>query len=129
MHEQTSVSSTLAGGIVARVEALLLDAERNTKPLELEPFRGQLFELFVTAEAAGFLDEDADPDLSADGLCRALSQRWHLADVTKDSLAHQTKLPPAHLSKLRMLWSMMRMWMEWTYAWSRWREFKEEHEG
>lgn len=129
MPEQTSVSSTLAGGIIDRVESLLLEAERNTRPLELEPFRSQLFELFVTAEAAGFLEEESDPDLSAEGLCRTLSQRWNLADATRASLVQQTKLPPEQLSKLRMLWSMMRMWMEWTYAWSRWPEFKEDRTG
>ena len=30
---------------------------------------------------------------------------------------------PAHLQKMRSLWSIMRMWMEWTYAWQRWPEF------
>ena len=27
------------------------------------------------------------------------------------------------LAKVRLLWSFMRMWMEWTYAWKRWDEF------
>ena len=37
--------------------------------------------------------------------------------------ADLTALPPAQLSKLRVLWAFMRMWMEWTYAWQRWNEF------
>jgi len=24
---------------------------------------------------------------------------------------------------MRMLWSFLRMWMEWAYAWERWSEF------
>ena len=27
---------------------------------------------------------------------------------------------------MRLLWSVMRMWMEWTYAWQRWAEFHQE---
>ena len=33
-------------------------------------------------------------------------------------------LPAAdQLAKMRLLWSVMRMWMEWDYAWERWDEF------
>ena len=38
-------AEVLASDIVARVESLLLDAERTTRPLELAPYREQLFEL------------------------------------------------------------------------------------
>jgi hypothetical protein len=91
--------------------------------LEIEPFRGQLFELFVTAFQSGYTSEDADPDLTADGVCRELSLRWGLTMAARDAVAQQTKLPPDQLAKMRLLWSLLRMWMEWTYAWSRWPEF------
>jgi hypothetical protein len=126
MQEQTSVRDSLASSIVHRVEELIDEARKATKPLEIDPFRSRLFELFVTAEAAGFLVEAAEHDLTADGLCRRLAEHWQLADATRDSIEHQTKLPPDQLTKMRMLWSVMRMWMEWTYAWQRWPEFRGE---
>ena len=101
MTEQISVADGLANSIVSRVEALLTEAEQETKPLELDPYRGELFELFVTAEAAGFLEDDADPDLTADGIARGLSQRWDLAQATRASLEQQSKLPSEQLSKMR----------------------------
>jgi hypothetical protein len=123
MANPASLGQFLASGIVDRVETLLAEAEAAGKPLEVDPYRGQLFELFVTAEGAGYLQEGSEPDLSSDGLCRILAQRWGLADAARESFAHQTKLPSADLAKMRLLWSVMRMWMEWTYAWSRWSEF------
>ena len=128
MQQQTSVRDSLASSIVQRVDDLIDEARQATKPLEIDPYRGQLFELFVTAEAAGFVAEDAENDLTADGLCRRLAERWQLADATRDSFEHQTKLPPDQLTKMRMLWSVMRMWMEWAYAWQRWPEFCGEDE-
>ena len=89
----------------------------------MDPHRAQLFELFVTADAAGLIDEDSEPDLTADGVARELSLRWNLATAAQMSVQRQSKLPPEHLSKMRLLWSFMRMWMEWTYAWQRWGEF------
>ncbi len=126
MSQQTSVDQSLANEIISRVESVVIEAEAKTKPLELDPFRGQLFELFVLAEASGGIGEDAEPDLSADGIGRELAQRWELASITQDAFVQQSKLPPAHLSKMRLLWSFMRMWMEWSYAWQRWHEF---HDG
>jgi hypothetical protein len=123
MTSQTSVGTALAHNILDRVETLLLEAEEALKPLELDPYRSRLFELFVMADAAGFLDEDAAPDLTSDGIARELSERWNLADAARSSIEQQSKLPRAHLSKMRQLWSFMRMWMEWTYAWNRWHEF------
>ena len=73
MPNPSSVGESLASGIVDRVEALLVEADASRKPIEVDPYRGQLFELFVTAEGAGYLREGSDPDLSSDGLCRALS--------------------------------------------------------
>jgi hypothetical protein len=65
MTSQTSVGTALAHNILDRVETLLLEAEEALKPLELDPYRSRLFELFVMADAAGFLDEDAAPDLAS----------------------------------------------------------------
>lgn len=117
------MASQLADRIIDRVEALILEAEQTTKPLELDPYRGQLFELFVTANGAGYTKEGAPEDLSADGLCRQLGARWNLASAARESVSAQTRIPQEHLSKMRLLWSVMRMWMEWDYAWERWGEF------
>jgi hypothetical protein len=43
--------------------------------------------------------------------------------VAQESVARQARLPPEQLAQMRALWSFLRMWMEWTYAWQRWREF------
>jgi hypothetical protein len=85
-----------------------------------------LFESFVTANAAGMAREGADPDLTSDGLCRRLAERWGLRAATEDSVRSQSRLPPDQLARMRSLWSVMRMWMEWTYAWERWPEFHED---
>ena len=126
MKPQAISGDVLASGIVARVEELALDAEAQSKPLEVDPYRSRLFELFVTAHGAGYLSENAPVDLSADGLCRMLGARWGLADATRSSFEQQRKLSPEHLAKMRLLWSIMRMWMEWAYAWDRWPEFHSE---
>lgn len=123
MQNQTSANWSLANDIIKGVETLLAEAQGEEKPLEVDPFRGRLFEFFVTAQGAGYLDEESDPDLSADGLCHQLAQRWGLDDAARESVAQQEKLPAEHLAKMRSLWSIMRMWMEWSYAWERWAEF------
>ena len=123
MPSRNAVGSDLADLLIQQVEQQCLDAERRSRPLEVDPYRDRLFQLFVTAHGAGFIDEDAEVDLTADGLCRALGARWGLADATRQSVEMQQRLPPQHLSKMRMLWAVMRMWMEWTYAWKRWAEF------
>ena len=125
MTSTNSISETftLADRILDRLEELILDAERKTKPLELDPYRSQLFELFVTAEGAGYTKEGSDPDLSADGLCRLLGARWGLASAAKEAISQQSRMAPEQLTKMRLLWSVMRMWMEWDYAWERWSEF------
>ena len=61
-------TQTLAADLLDRLDALILDAERQTKPLELEPYRSQLFELFVIADASGLMRDDSVPDLSPEGL-------------------------------------------------------------
>jgi hypothetical protein len=120
---QTSIESTLAANILQQLEQLVKLAEQESRPLELDPQRSRLFELFVTAEGAGLVREEATPELTAEGICRELADRWGLGDATRDSLSRQSKLPAEHLSRMRLLWSLMRMWMEWTYAWQRWPEF------
>lgn len=119
----TERDQSLADQILSQVEALILESEQNQKPLEIEPFRSQLFELFVTAQGAGYVVDDANPDLTADGLCQALATRWGLRDAAQSSVRDQSRLPQEHMARMRSLWSVMRMWMEWTYAWSRWEEF------
>ena len=63
LGNQDAGLTALAGDIVDRIESLLLDAEATTRPLELDPYRGKLFELFVTAHAAGLLVEGGEADL------------------------------------------------------------------
>ncbi len=114
---------TFSGAIFDRLETILRDAERQTKPLEFQPYRGQLFELFVTAHGAGKTGEEADGELAAEAVCRELALRWGLTMAARDAAAQQSALPPDQLGKMRLLWSLLRMWMEWTYAWDRWDDF------
>jgi len=123
MNDSASLNKSLAADIIRQVAALLLEAEAETKPLEIDPYRSRLFELFVTAEGAGYLEEDAQPSLEADVLCRELSTSWGLTDAARSSVEQDQNLSPESLSKMRLLWSIMRMWMEWDYAWQRWGEF------
>lgn len=115
--------SSLAQSLVRQLDDVIQSAVAENRPLEVDPARGQLFELFVTADGAGYLREDADPDLTADQLCKLLAARWGLDSVAQESVARQERLPPEHLAKMRALWSFLRLWMEWTYAWQRWEEF------
>ena len=123
----TDPGARLAAEVIEQVEDLLFEAEEAGKPIELDPFRGRLFELFVMADASGFLAEGSNPDLTCDGVGRELASRWELARQMggdkPGALPNPAQMPPAQLAKMRLLWSFMRMWMEWTYAWSRWREF------
>ena len=114
----------LAGDLIEHIDELLQCAKASGQPIELDPLRSQLFELFVMSEATGFLAEGAAEDLSCDGVARALADRWKLArHLGEGGLSQAPSLPPEQLSRLRLLWSFMRMWMEWTYAWKRWEEF------
>lgn len=119
----TSIQQTLADDLLNRLDTVILEAERLTKPLELDPYRGQLFELFVIADASGLMRDGATPDLSADGISTQLSERWGLKTAAQEAQQHNTKMTAEHLSRMRLLWSFLRMWMEWEYAWSRWSEF------
>ena len=123
MSATPTPTQTLANDLLKRLDALILDAERQTKPLELEPYRSQLFELFVIADASGLMRDGSHPDLSPEGLSRELGERWGLKTAAQATQQMQGKLSPEHLSKMRLLWSFLRMWMEWQYAWSRWVEF------
>lgn len=118
-----STTPVLAAQIFGEIDRIICDAESSGKPLEVEPARSRLFELFVTAQGAGYTEEGSDPDLTADGICRSLAEQWGLKSAALESTANQSRLPAEHLSRMRSLWSVMRMWMEWTYAWSRWSEF------
>ncbi len=124
MHD--SPAQSLADDVISRLDALICEAERQTKPLEVDPFRSQLFELFVVADASGLMKDESHPDLSPDGASRTLAQCWGLAAAAASSHLAQSKLSPDHLSKMRLLWSFLRMWMEWQYSWGRWAEF---HDG
>ena len=127
------VRQTVAAQILKGIQELIQEAQGATKPLEVEPYRGRLFEFYVTANGAGLVGDERssgladagedDTDLSADGLCRLLARDWGLDMAARDSAAQQTKLPPDQLERMRLLWSIMRMWMEWNYAWCRWDEF------
>lgn len=119
----SSAPQALANDIIQRVAKLVSEAEAETKPLELDPYRGQLFELFVMADAAGFVSTEAEIDLTADNLCRELAKIWGLTSATQQAMDAQAKLPPEQVSKMRSLWSVLRLWMEWDYAWKRWDEF------
>ncbi len=123
-----------SGGIVDVIENLIREAQQETRPLEVDPGRGELFECFVQAEqqglipndaesaAAGTDDEAEDYLLSPDLLCRQLARRWGLDMAAREAQAMQTRLPADQLERMRLLWSVMRMWMEWKYAWQRWPE-------
>ena len=128
-----AVQLAVAGDILNGMEMLLMEARESTQPLEVDPYRSRLFELFVTADGAqlvrddresGLSEETADQtDLSADGICRSLARRWGLDMAARESTASQSRLAPDQLEQMRLLWSVMRMWMEWSYAWRRWEEF------
>ena len=131
------VRATVARTILSGLETLLDEAKAATKPLEVDPYRSRLFEIFVTADGAGLIGDERttsvnetqtdETNLSADGLCRSLARRWGLDMAARDSAAQQTKLPPDQLERMRLLWSLMRMWMEWNYAWCRWQEFHQDN--
>ncbi len=123
MPPSVSTDTELAVQLIDEIDQTVKQAEEEGEPLEIDPARSRLFELFVMAHGAGLLDQDGPADLSADGLCSTLSDRWGLREAALESTANQSRLPPDQLARMRSLWSVMRMWMEWTYAWSRWDEF------
>ena len=118
--------SSLTQAVVGQIQTIIEEAEENTRPLEMEPFRGRLFELFVVADGAGLLDEKFEPNLTSDRIAKTLADRWELRDSEAAASLAKGSLADENLSKMRLLWSFLRMWMEWTYAWQRWNEF---HDG
>ncbi len=125
MNADAAVTRALAADLLNQVERVVLEAESESQPLEVDPLRGRLFEFFARAWEAGLVDDETEngPDLTADGLCQSLAARWGLGDATRESVARQQRLSPQELAKMRLLWSLLRMWMEWTYAWKRWADF------
>jgi hypothetical protein len=131
MAAPTSMEPSLAKSILTQIDLVVREAEQTQRPIELDPLRSRLFELFVMADAADLLKEPkpGEPalnDLTADALCRNLAEQWNLGEATRESFANKRRLPPEHLSRMRLLWAVMRMWMEWTYAWQRWPEFHQD---
>lgn len=122
----SSPGAALAHDLVHQIDDLLQDAAGTGKPIEIDPHRTRLFEFFVLAEAAGFLEEGSAQDLSCDAIARELAARWDLAKNLGGGIPQPANLPPEQLGRLRLLWSFMRMWMEWSYAWQRWDEFHKQ---
>lgn len=118
--------SSLSQAVVGQIQTIIEEAENETRPLELEPFRGRLFELFVVADGAGLLDEKLEPNLTSDEIAKILADRWQLRDSEAVAKLAAGNLADENLSRMRLLWSFLRMWMEWTYAWQRWNEFHED---
>lgn len=124
---QRAIRTTLG-----ELETVIAEAQAATRPLEIEPWRSRIFNAFVQAwhadlvpdesQASAFDDSDEDdPELllTADTLCRVLAQRSGLDLAAREAQSLQTRLPPDQLERMRLLWSLMRMWMEWSYAWHR----------
>jgi hypothetical protein len=108
--------------VLNQIEALIVDAEEQTRPLEMDPYRGQLFDLFTAAWKNKLTHEEEGP-LASDAICKELGDRWGLSAAAQGSVEGAPQLKQEHLAKMRSLWSVMRMWMEWNYAWTRWRDF------
>ncbi|MFN0053832.1 MAG: hypothetical protein ACKV0T_16760 [Planctomycetales bacterium] len=125
-NQHSTPGGAVAREVIDQVETLLQSARDAGQPIEIDPHRRRLFELFVMAGATGFLQEGAEHDLTCDGIARELSTRWNLAgSLQPGAMANMGAVPAKELPRLRLLWSFMRMWMEWSYAWERWPEFHE----
>ncbi len=118
--------ASLIEHIAAQLQLVVDDAEANTRPLEMEPYRSRLFELFVLANGAGLTDEAVEPNLSSDAVARLLAERWGLRQEFNSTAAAARAMSNDGVAKMRLLWSLLRMWMEWCYAWDRWAEFHDE---
>ncbi|RLS55021.1 MAG: hypothetical protein DWH91_10355 [Planctomycetota bacterium] len=106
-----------------RIEDVLQEAAQAARPIEVDPARTQLFQLFGEASRQGLVCDEFESNLTADSICSALSARWGLKNTVQDSVTKQQRLTGEQLAQMRSLWSVMRMWMEWTYAWDRWAEY------
>ena len=133
MNENSNIGAAVSQAslmqtIINRIQTIIEAAEDATQPLELDPHRSSLFELFVMADGAGLLDESADCSLTSDSIAKALADSWDLRSAASESFQSQDNIKTESLSKMRLLWSFLRMWMEWTYAWKRWAEFHKNAE-
>ena len=54
------VRKSVAADILSGIEALVNEARQDTKPLEIDPYRSRLFELFVTADGARLIPDDRE---------------------------------------------------------------------
>ena len=124
-EERVSRLKVLVEELVDQIEGIITEAEAKTRPLEVDPYRSKLFEVFVVANASGLLTEKT-PNLTSETMTSLLAGRWKLREVV--DMASQQKGPVSdeHLRKMQLLWSILRMWMEWTYAWGRWDEFHQK---
>lgn len=112
----TAVADMFAQKILGEIDRLIQQAESQTRPLEIDPYHRELFQLFKLAYEAGLTGDDASPDLSADGICKQLAALWGLTAAAQTWLTQSAQLPKAQLMRMRSLWSVMRMWMEWDFA-------------
>ena len=118
--------ASLIEHIASQLQEVVDEAEANTKPLEMDPYRGRLFELFVLANGAGLTDEEVEPNLTSDAVARILAERWGLRQEVSSSAEAAKAISIIGVAKMRLLWSLLRMWMEWCYAWDCWAIFHDE---
>jgi len=118
--------ASLIEHIASQLQEVVDEAEANTKPLEMDPYRGRLFELFVLADSAGLTDEEVEPNLTSDAVARILAERWGLRQEVSSSAEAAKAISNNGVAKMRLLWSLLRMWMEWCYAWDCWAKFHDE---
>lgn len=111
-----SASDLFAQRILGEIDRLIQLAESQTRPLEVDPYHRELFQLFKLAYEAGLTSGEATPDLSADGICQQLAAMWGLTSAAQTWLTQAAQLPKSQLTRMRSLWSVMRMWMEWDFA-------------
>lgn len=111
--------------LINRVETIIAEADKKIQAIETEPHRSNLFEVFAMADGAGLLTED-EPNLDADKLVAVLAERWGLKQQAQAVMTNRAaELGKENLNRMRLLLSTIRMWQEWSYAWSRWTEFHE----
>ena len=97
-EDNSSVESRLAKvsvrSLLTEVESLILEAQAATRPLELQPFRGRLFEQFVAADRSGLIPDettaaafdDADEDDSDLHLTASFQQVSYVLMVATGAL-------------------------------------------
>ena len=92
--------------IIAEVIAFLNSSlpGRGVGNMGQEPYRGDLFKLFGEAYNNGYMNRDARPYLSADGLRDIIVARWQ--DGTQEQ-------------RDELIDRLCTMWQEWRYAWDK----------